>query len=247
MKIHPKPQLLPAIAVGMGTAAMLLRFCVYALTTDEKGLLLSGHPLQWLLWAAVAAAAAVILVALRPFGGSGRYEDNFPASSAGAAGCLAMAVGIGITVFKYGMGIDRVEKLCFVSGILAAACLMVMGFHRLKGRPFGFGFPALVCLYLSAYTICFYPMWSSKPQFMDTLFILLGCVGLMVFSYQLTAFSVGLGKRRMTLGTGLLSVVACMTAIPENEDFPLFLCGALWALTNLCCPVPPEAHPDRKE
>ena len=65
----------------------------------------------------------------------------------------------------------------------------------------------------------------------------------MLFSYYQTAFDVGMGKRRMQLGTGLLTVFACFAAIPGSQTALLYLTGGIWALTNLCALTPADSEP----
>ena len=47
---------LPVLTAGLGLLALLLRLGLYLLGTDEKGLLISGYPLDLLVWVVTAAA-----------------------------------------------------------------------------------------------------------------------------------------------------------------------------------------------
>jgi len=60
-----------------------------------------------------------------------------------------------------------------------------------------------------------------------------------LFAYYQTAFDVGMGSRRMQLGTGLLAAFACFAAVPGSETVLLYLTGGIWTLTNLCVLTPP--------
>ena len=46
-RMYPR---LPILFAGLGGAAFSLRLFLYIAATDEKGLLIPGHPLELLLW-----------------------------------------------------------------------------------------------------------------------------------------------------------------------------------------------------
>ena len=68
---------LPVAAVLFSAAALYLRRQLYAVALDEKGLLLTGHPLETALWAVVLGGALLFILAASRLGGSNLYEDNF--------------------------------------------------------------------------------------------------------------------------------------------------------------------------
>jgi len=238
MKLTPKSNTLPTFFAALGAAALLLRIGQNLLGTDEKGLLVPGHPLGLLVWAACAAAVVLAVLAVVPLKGSNRYSDNFSLSTPAAIGSFALAGGMVVSVllgWNTGMRLDLIRNL---AGLAAIPGLVWVGLCRWQGKKPFFLFHALVCLYLTLHTVSHYQLWSSRPQVQDCFFPMAASTLLCLFAYYQTAFDVGLGKRRMQLGTGLLAAFFCMTAAASGEDLMLYIGGAIWALTGLCSLTP---------
>lgn len=234
--LHPKK--LPFFAAAAGLVMLILRFSLFLLGRDEKNLLITGHPLDILTWAVTAAAAIMILLTVRKLDGSSRYGDNFAPSVAAAIGAFALAGGIAVSVILNGISGLRLEALCRLSGALAVPAIVLAGLCRWRGKKPFFGFHALVCLYLTLYTITHYQIWSSHPQIQDWFFDMIGIVSLTLFAYYQTAFDADMGNRRMQLIAGLLGTFFCLAAIAGSEDILLYMGGAVWAMTNLCSLAP---------
>lgn len=238
MKTVLKSKTLPGLITILGVAALLLRAGMYLLGTDEKGLLIAAHPMNLLVWAVTAAAALLILVSVWKLDGSQRYTDNFEASSPAALGSFVLAAGIALFVLTGWSMYPRLIILRNLLGLLAVPALILAGLHRWQGkRPF-FLLYAVVCVFLTLYAISSYQSWSSRPQPQDYVFDMAGGILLALFAYYQTAFCIGMGKRRMQLGTGLLAVFFCIAALAGGRDMLLYLCGGVWALTNLCNLIP---------
>ena len=237
--MKPINRRLPALIVLLGGAACILRLCLYLFATDAKGLLISGHPLEICLWAAFAAAAALILFHTWKQTDSVSYAGNFPASDFSAAGCLLFAAGICLPVMSHRIVFTSLERVRNLTGLLCIPALICTAFCRRKGKRPVFVFHAVVCLYLVMYTTSFYSFWSRHPQLQDSFFPMMGCIFLALFAYYQTAFDVDMGSRRMQLATGMAAVFCCLAAIARSEDLWLYVSGAVWALTNLCTLTPP--------
>lgn len=234
MKTDFKKYRLPVLAAILGSAAGVLRAALLLLGTDEKGLLIPGHPLDILVWVITAAAILGVAALVRKLDGSQQYDHNFAPSGAACLGCFALAAAIAVTTLT-GLGgfakLDRIRDIC---GLLAIPAALWAGICRRKGtRPF-FLFHAAVCLYLTLYAVSRYQSWSSLPQLQDYVFSVLASCLLPLFGYYQTAFDVDMGNRRMQLGTGLLAAFFCITALAGATDPVLYLGGAIWTLTNLC-------------
>ena len=237
--MKPSKTWLPLTVAGLGFAACILRFCLYLFGTDEKGLLISGHPLAIALWLLTAAVAVLVILQIRPLKGSRRYNANFPVSNAAAIGCFVFAAGLFATAMANRYAFLLLEFLRNILCLLAVPSLAAVAICRRLGKRPYFCFHAIVCLALTVYTITHYSGWSSRPQLMDAFFPMMGCIGLVLFAYYQTAFHVGMGSRRMQLGTGLLAAYACFAAVPFSESGLLYLTGGIWTLTNLCVLTPP--------
>lgn len=225
---------LPIATAVLGAAACILRFCLFAFGTDEKGLLIPGHPLAILLWGLSAAAAVFVALRVRKKTGKFRYSENFPVSKAAAAGCFVLAAGLFLTVMANRHAYATLEFIRNIACLLAVPALAAVAVCRKLGKRPLFGFHALICLALTLHTVSYYRTWSSHPQLMESFFPMMGCLLLMLFAYYQTAFDVNMGSRRMQLGTGLLAAFFCFAAIPGSGTALLYLTGGIWALTNLC-------------
>lgn len=238
MKTMSKFSLIPVITAGLGGLALVLRLALFTLGRDEKGLLISGHPLDILTWVVTAAAAALILASVPGQKGSNRYTDNFAPSTAAAIGCFALAGGILLSVLSGWALWPRLELLRNISGLLAIPALILLGLSRWQGKHPFFLLHTAVCLYLTLYAVSHYQVWSSRPQLQNYFFTMAAIVALILFAYYQTAFDAGMGNRRMQLAMGLACVFFCSAAIAGREDAALYLSGAVWALTNLCSLTP---------
>lgn len=234
MNAMKKPSSLPCFAIACGTAAFGLRKCLYAFAVDQRGLLISGHPLTLALWAVVILASAFLLWNVRKMGGSNVYEDNFAPSSLAALGHRLLAAGLLVTVLKGTSAAGTVAVLWTILGFLSAPAAAWAAISRKKGEKPFFGTHAVLCLFLLVHMVSRYQVWSGDPQLQNYIFQLLACVALTLFSYYCAAFEADMGSRRMQLATGLLAVLLCTVALSGTEYRSLYLCGLIWAATNLC-------------
>lgn len=240
MKKNQPNRRLPAAVLALGALCLVLRQGLYAAALDEKNLLLRGHPLEWLLWAAVSASVVLILLSLWKQGGSARYEDNFSPSVAGTFGHFLMAASIGITVMISEPGaLGALGAAWKLLGFLSVPLLLWAGLCRLQGKMPFFLIHGILCVFLLMHIMNQYQRWCGNPQLMDYIFPLLGAVMLAFFAYYTAAFEAGCGTRRMHLGTGLLAVLLCTAALSVGEYPFLYLGGISWALTDLCRLQPP--------
>lgn len=236
---------LPVLMAVLGIAAAVLRMGLYLFGRDERNLLIAAHPLNLLVWAVTAAAAAVILAALPKLGGSREYRENFAASVPAALGAFAFAGAIAAYVLGAWDAGSRMELLRNLAGLLAVPALIWAGMCRGLGkRPF-FACHGLVCLFLTVYAISHYQTWSSRPQIQDYFFSMAAILLLALFAYYQSAFDADMGSRRMQTVTGLLAGFGCFAAAGSLEQFLLYLAGGIWALTNLCRPIPDVAEAAR--
>ena len=238
---------LPILISCMGGAACALRFFLYLLGTDEKGLLIAGHPLEILLWLLAAAAAALVLLAVRSQKDIRPYEENFPGNTAAAIGCLLFAAGLAVTTAAGFPAWTLLEQLRNITGLLALPALIGVAICRKMGKMPFFALHLTVCLALTLHTISHYRTWSSYPQLQDAFFPMIGCLLLMLFTYYQTTVDVSMGSRRMQLGTGLLAAFCCFAAIPGSSTWLLYLTGGFYTLTNLCTLTTPVTNKEEDD
>lgn len=240
MRIPKKIHLLPLAALVLGFGAFGLRAGLYALAVDQQGLLISGHPLTYALWAVVAAGAAFILWNVCRPEYISRYPEGFAPSASAAVASAILAVGLLITVLNGPpAGTGSLAVLWRVLGFLSAPALVWAGISRNQGKQPFFGTHALLSLFLLFHMIGNYQHWSGNPQLQDYIFELLASLCLTLFSYYCAASEADMGSRRMFLATGLLAVLLCPAAFPGSDYGWLYMYGAVWAFNSLCTPTPP--------
>lgn len=248
MKKNANVKNLPLVVAGMGAAAALVRWLMYALLVDERLLLPENPPLQWLVAALTVAAGVVIAASVRKLDGHPGYRKNFGPSVPAAMGAALAAVGIAYTVLTESAPRDGMfQSLWQGLGLITVPCFLWVAYCRLKGaKPF-FLVYVEVCVFLALHMLNNYQYWSGNPQTMDFVFSLVGCVALMLFAYYQAAFCVGAGKRRMQLFMGLFAGFLCIAALSRTDYWFLYCgCGA-WAMTDLCSFTPVPKPQPKKE
>ena len=224
MKLTKDPKWLPWSVLGLSCAGGALRFLLYRTAVDEKGLLMTMHPLALILW--VLAAAVVALAVL--FTGNDpkkRRDDQLE-----ALGQVMAAVGIAISAaggFKAGAGILDLVHSAF--GLAAAVLLCFGAILRWQSKPEPMFCAGVSCMFFAVHLVCRYRGWSMHPQIQDYLFPVASALAAMFFSY-LRCDSAKWKLRRMV---GLVGTFCCLTAICRSADPALYLGAGLWMITNL--------------
>ena len=224
MKLTKDPKWLPWSMLGLGCVGCALRFLLYRIAVDEKGLLVPMHPVELILW--VLAAGAVALAVL--FTGNDprkRRDDQLE-----ALGQVMVAVGIVISAaggLKAGAGI--LDLLHAVMGLAAAVLLCFGAILRWQSKPEPIFCAGVACLFFAVHLISRYRGWSNFTQLQDYLFPVAGTMACMFFSY-LRCDSAKWKVRRVV---GIVGTFCCLTAIAKTVDPALYLCAGLWMITNL--------------
>lgn len=235
MKRMWKTKYLPWAVGGLGLAGCVLRWSLYSLFTDSRGLLPRMHPAELVLWLVTALTAALAWAGTRRLSGSERYGDNFSVSLAAALGHILLGSGILLTVLLNApVMAGRMEQLWKVLGILSAPALFYAGFARVMGKKPNFLCYVMVSIFFALHLVCHYRIWCSDPQLQNYGFVFAGTLGLMVFAYYQAAACVEMGKRRQLLAVGLVTAYFCLVSLPHAQYLYLLLGGALWSLTGLC-------------
>ena len=232
---------LPLILLAPGIAAAMLRVRLYAVALDEKGLLLSGHPLRFALWAAVAAGAALIAAMVWKQQGEKTYAANFTGSAAaGSAGFLMAATVLTMALNTVLPASETIALVWKILGFLAAPALVWTGIRRSREKTPFFAGHGLLCLFLLLYAVSRYQLWSGNPQLQDYVFELLAILALVLFSYHHAAFEADMGSRRWLLASGMAVLLLAPAAIPGSATPGLYAAGLVWAACDLCPLTPPE-------
>jgi len=227
MKLTKDPKWLPWTVLALGCAGGAMRFGLYRLGLDEKGLLVPGHPLELAIW---AAALVVVPLALIFTGKQPKYRRD---EQLEALGQIMAAIGVAITAAGgFRLGASTLELIHVVLGLAAAVLLSFGAILRWQGKPEPIFCPTAICVFFAVHLITRYRAWSSCPQMQDYFFPLAGSVFAMVFSYLRCEEE----KRKLRRVIGLLGCFCCMSAISKTLDPALYMGAGLWMITNLHAP-----------
>lgn len=221
------------LSAGLGALGLVLGRLLYALALDEKGLLVRGHPLTFLLCLLIPVALGLAILAARR-GAPSASQNN--ALSALGQGLTAVAI-VCTVLATDASSLEGPGRVWQIMGLLSAAGLLWAAGCHLRGKKPSFISDLLLCLFLLTHLVSNYRQWCADPQIMDYLFELLGVGAWMLFAYYCACARVGLGKPRMHLATGLLAVTFCLTALGARGNWVLCLGGAVFSATSLAFPA----------
>ena len=234
MKHLMNSKILPVFTAALGILGCALRLLLYTVAVDEKNLIPLWHPLEILLWLVTAAAAVLVLGLIRQLRNThcdaGRFRPDF----SGAAGSAVMAAGLFVTALLDGLALSGLDMVRDLLAIVSAGAMLAIALCRWKGKEPFFLLHAVVCVFFAVHMVGCYRSWSSNPQLMDYVFTLFASVGLMLFAFYHGCLESGMGKLRMLPGVGLLTTYCCIVALSGTDYTVLYLCGAVWCLTDLC-------------
>ena len=222
---------LPILTTAAGLIAAALHFAITRFAVDHKHLLVPTHPLCILLW--VLIAAVVLWITLTVVKSPKLLSAGYPSGLTSAVGAIALALGIGLTVYFGRFASGRLTLLRNIVGILSVPALVWIAICRRKGNQPYFLLHAVVCLFFTLHTISRYQTWSSQSQILNYFFPMASCVLPALFAYYKTASGVDMGSFRKEILSGLLGIFFCLGAIPLSQDPFLCLTTVLWLLLNL--------------
>jgi hypothetical protein len=162
----------------------------------------------------------------------------FPVSKPAAVGCWIAALGILITDYRELSAVqDNITMISFLLGLIAAACLVLLGLFRLRGTRPKLFLHACITAYLMIHVISQYRIWSAEPQLQNYGFQLLASVFLMLSAYHRTTLDADCGNHRWYLFFHCGALFFCCLAIVGGN--PLFyLAMGLWTALSLFAAKP---------
>lgn len=235
MKKYLQTAYLPLAAAVSGGVAALIRWLLFTFCRDGKGLLISNHPLSWILWILTAVTVAYLVYRTWLLRRGNKYGFNFPASQIGAWGMLAAALGFGITGVTEAF--SSPDILSALNALLKIGCVAVFVFlyfcRKAGGRPTSYAY-MVICLSLMLDLVCLYRGWSAEPQTQEYCFPLLASVFVMLFGYESAAFCLRMGNRRRYTLFQTAAIFFSIAGLPYG-DRPLFYVPLiLWLAANPC-------------
>ena len=245
MKQLLKPNILPWFTLGVGAQGLLLRIWLLTGGIDEKGLLVTGHPANVLLFILTAFTLAVLFLCVRPLGPATSYSQLFPFSLPALIGNGIAAAGMAIVAIRQLAGSeDTFSLLSGIVGLVAASSLAYLGWCRLKQLRPSFVFHGVVTGYLMLYTITQYRGWGSETQVSLYFIPLLACICLMLSAYHRTALDANTGKRIWYVLFNQAALFFCIASL-WGKEWLFYGVMAVWTCTNLCS-LPSGKQPKAK-
>lgn len=235
MKKYFNPAILPIATLSAGVLAMLMRFWLFGLGTDDRGLLPASTFPDATSWILAGIVMVMLLFGTHSLREATKYRFNFPASVPSTIGTALGALGIFITCFAELLsGAERLGVFSAVLGLFATASLAFLAYCRKSGKKPLFLFHSFVCIYLMFHLISHYRIWSAYPQLQTYAFELLAIVFLMLSCYQRAAFDAGRGNRKAYAFSTLAALFFCLAAIPGSATPVFYICCGPWMFTTLC-------------
>lgn len=234
MKNLFKPRYIPLLALGGGVLGFMLRLWLFATGIDEKGLILTGHPANSLLFLLTAAVLLGLYLCLRPLTGTPTYKRLFKHSRISAAGCWVGAFGILVTESRAILQPQSAPNLpLFLLGIVAAVCLGMLGLCRLRGARPRVLIPGCITVYLMFHLVSQYRGWSAEPQLQVYVFPLLASICLMLRAYHRATLDARSGSRRWYVFFNYSALFfSCLALCSDQWSF--YLAMAVWTATSFC-------------
>lgn len=215
-------------ALTLGGIGFFLRYFLYQVGYDRKGLLVRWHPLTTTL---VACGAVMLIIAAVMALTREKGLSAGPVGTAPAIGSLCLILGLSVTLIRGRQ--NGLPVYLQVLGFVAAAALAVAAVFQLMNKQPHFLTHGILCLFLGFYLVNRYQMWRHVPQLTEYLPGLLAGVSMLLYSYHLSAGSLGQLSRRAWLAVSGMGIFLCLTAGSGGEAANLCLGAGLWMLTGL--------------
>jgi len=230
----PLARLIPILAGGVGLG---LRVWLFSTGVDEKGLLLSAHPANYLSCVLVALFMLWLFLTAKMETGCVARVVPVPA----AIGGFAAAAGILVAdITEYVAIGDRISLVCCVLGLIAAGCLVYAGVCRLRGRGCPWQLHAAASLYFALHLVLQFRAWSPDPELQRYAYALFASVFLMLTAYHRATLDAGTGKYGAFTFCSRAALFFCVLSL-YGQDWLFYLTMALWTAAGSCCSMPEEA------
>ena len=226
-------QVFPLFIISAGMLGLCLRFWLFSAGIDEKGLIRSGHPANYILPVLSAAVLVALFFYTRNTGNPTDYQQLFPRSVICAIGNWAAGAGIlyfGIHRFLVSAG--TAYLLLLATGIIVV-CFAILGYFRLKGLRPSCLLHAFITIFFIGFLLLQYSGWSANPQLGKYCYEALACVFLtLAFYYRATLDAELQGLRRYLLFHLAALFFCCLSLTSQDRLF--YLAMFLHSAVELC-------------
>jgi len=222
MKYLSKLPVLTGLCAGLGLICLCIRQWLLQGGTDEKGLLISGHPGIFLSVLILAAVVCLLCLSLRQ-----RQVYRFNNSTLSIVSMLFSAIGYGYAawklLFSHAYPLYVVTGLLGIISVLCALFIAFSLFRKLRVHPLVY---CPFVLFFLFFLICRYQQWSGEPELQRYLFQMLGVISLMMAAYHRAALAADKKGARNYLLLSRAAVFFCIAAIPGSAYGILYGCAA---------------------
>lgn len=233
MKYTAKNKFYPLLALIMGTTGAFARFALYRFTPDSSGILPAFHPLDLMCWVLTGAFCLILIPGIGNVKQTDDFYRSFPKKTNLLPLSVTAACGILVTLLEGLQLTTKLHPVWLGLGFASIPAVLVIGWLRTKGKKPASWFYSILCLFYGVHLICCYQRWSGNPQTPDYSFQLLACVALILAAYHRSAFSAGLGRRKMHLASSLLAGFFCVMCCVRSEFPWLYFTGGAFFLADL--------------
>lgn len=232
---HPvKTHHLLFLILGTGIVGLLLRFWLFKTGVDAKGLLVTGHIADILVFILTAIVMLVLLLCSLSLGNTPSYTQMFPPSKIAFFGNLAAAAGILISaILELSRDFRSLTLFSLIAGLAAAASLVYLAFSRQKKQQPSMLFHCIFTFHLTLHVLAQYPVWSTQVQLQNYFFTLMASVFTLLAAYHRTAIDARSGNRRWYVFTNQAALFFCILCV-RGESWLFYLSIAIWNGTNYC-------------
>ena len=232
-----KPKYLPFIGLVTGLMAYGCRYWLFTTGVDDRGLLRTGHPGNFLTYILIGVALAAVFLCSRPAPKTATWNRVFRPDLLSLVGSCLAAMGLSFTALaERGEGFFPVLLTCL--GVAAALAIGLSSLFRYEKKAPRMAFHTVVTLYMMLHILSQYRGWNFEPQLQQYLPQLLASVFLMLSAYHRAALDGGEGNYRSYLFFNYGAVFFCLLAV--HSATPVFyLSMAIWTATANCDPLSP--------
>lgn len=236
MKKSITEKILCPMTLALGLVGYCLRLWLFETGIDEKGLFVTWHIANVLIW--VLCFIALGLVSASLLRCPKVLRRKFPASPVAAAGCFIAAAGILVAnVLELAASTDTVTRVSAILGVLAAVGLFYMGLRRKQGHRSSVAALSAVILYYMTHLILQYRLWSAESQAQNYIIPLLASVCLMLFAYHRSALDVTGKSFRAYVFFNQAALFFCLLSL-NTDTWMFYAAMAVWTATDLHIPLP---------
>lgn len=223
MKHLSKLPVLTGLCAGLGLVCLCMRQWLLRTGTDEKGLLVSGHPGMAISLLLLAVCVCILCLALRQ-----KQIYSFRKSPLSILSMIIFAIGYGFAAWKLlSSHSQTLSVIAAILGILSAVCSLLIAFGLLRKfrlHPLVYCPAVLFFMFLLTYR---YQQWSGEPELQRYLFQMLSVVSLMISAYHRAALEADKKGARVYLLSSRASVFFSIAAIPGSVYGVLYGCAAV--------------------